>query len=50
VIEKTVFKFDKLSKRAKEKARDWYRNASCQDWEPNLQEFDDCATSTSWLN
>lgn len=31
VIEKTVFKFDELSDSAKERARDWYRQADCDD-------------------
>ena len=43
VIEKTVFKFDELNDRAKEKAREWWRQGCCQDWEPNFWEFEDCA-------
>ena len=43
VIEKTVFKFDELNDRAKEKARDWWRQGCCQDWEPDFWEFEDCA-------
>jgi len=31
VIERTLFKFDELSDRAKERARDWYREASQDD-------------------
>lgn len=38
-IEKTVFKFDELSDRAKEKARDWYRDdAFDYDWYTFLYE------------
>lgn len=31
VIKKTVYTFDELSDKAKEKARDWYRQGNCED-------------------
>jgi hypothetical protein len=44
--EKTEFKFSELSEKAKEKAREWYRECVSQDWEPDL---DDAATCLSYL-
>ena len=43
VIEKTVFTFEELPDRARERARDWYRNGMCNDWEPAFDEFKDLA-------
>ena len=43
VIEKTVYKFDELSDRAKEKAREWWRRGMCNDWEPEFSEFETLA-------
>lgn len=47
-IEKTIYKFTELEDRAKEKARDWYRNASAQGvwWETV---FDNANTLAGFL-
>ena len=43
VIEKTVYEFNELSERAKETARDYYRNHCCNDWEPEFSGFEELA-------
>jgi hypothetical protein len=43
VIETTVYQFDELSDKAKERARDWCRGWICDDWQPNYTEFKDVA-------
>ena len=40
--EDRTYKFDELSERAKERARDWWRN-HCTDWEPEFSGFEELA-------
>ena len=43
VIEKTVFKFEELSDRAKEKAREWWRSCEAEDCDASCT-YEDAAT------
>lgn len=42
VIEKMVYQYAELNDKAKEKARDWYRECVAQDWEPDLGDAATC--------
>ena len=43
VDEDRTYKFGELSERAKERARDWWRNHCCNDWEPDFSGFEELA-------
>ena len=56
VIERTVFKFDELSEKAKEAARDWARDLACQDewWDSVYEDAVTCGNllgiEITWRN